>query len=129
MERTNRFETAIWLVGPLLGGLVVVSDQYFAYNFAYIWLPQFVILLLLRFFGVNQQVRLGIACTLALLPALIYFVPWIAPMHGQFWWTYMLLLPGAAIGSFMAPYSCSRVSKASFRCPPQPLSHWFCVSA
>jgi hypothetical protein len=67
----------------------------------------------IRFFGANQLVRLGVACTLAQLPALVYLMFWITHMHGQVWWTYMLLLPGAVVGSFIAPYLCPRVAKAT----------------
>jgi len=103
-------EILVWLVGPFFAACLTPFDAFFLYNFLFVFAPQLVILSVLRGFTVAQPVRLGVSCTLALVPVLIYLMFWVFSWH-DWWWTYIRLLPGAFVGAFVAARWSSDISK------------------
>ena len=86
--------------------------------------PQVLLLLLLRLFRVRAPVLLGGAFALALQPvlsllAIVFFSP-----SGQWWWVYILTLPGAVAGGVALLTYDKRVRDAS---PAQDTLRSFCL--
>jgi hypothetical protein len=90
-------------IGCGVGASVVLSpkDEYFLGNFAYYWLPQAAIIVVLCL--TKARPAIVAACALVLAIYLVAFDTWVATLPARdgalAWVGYLFALPGAAVGA------------------------------
>ena len=89
------------LLSILIAIILAPKNSYFFSNFAYYWVPQAIVLILLFVFKVRIPVMVG--ASLAMTVVLISYFLWISSLtdrsSGMAWIGYFMAIPGAFVGT------------------------------
>ena len=105
-RRVKWFWRYAWLIPVLATGAATLEVHSTALDnlvtAAFVVIPQVLLLLLLKLFRIRWYMHLGAAIALALQPLLAFFAVVASPGRGgQWWWVYVLTMPGAILGSII----------------------------
>ena len=106
MDNAGYIREVRWAWGAVLAGLLVAASTWHGrdiMNFAYTWVPQALVVIVMLFIGARPAALAGAA--LALAGHFILFHTWVSSfthVDGLAWLLYLFSLPGGLVGGVLA---------------------------